>query len=444
MSLSQRRFSDLIGSIYDCAIDPERWPATIEQICRELCCMGGNIMVIDFLPRQLSWAAKWNFSPDVTEDHHNAILKWWEFAIPFLLNRPLDRPFASSRFDPFALLGGRTAVYSEQSPTFARLAKMGLQYQRHRTVAAMRRFIGAGIDQAWGNSEIVNAALAERESPADVLAALAAGARRTGMGDVLSTVVLRTGSRIGIFNADRERSQGLASDEDLEVLAMLAPHIRRSITISDLLDLKVVEAHALGTTLDQFALGIIVVGADQRILHANEAAKAMICAGSPIQSRQGRLHVSEAADKQLAVSVAHAENEADIGKLGIGISLKSSNGVPALAHVLPLAAGEVRSRLVPQAVAAVFITQPGKSAPADLAAFGETFLLTAAEIRVLQQLVQGGGTMQDVANALSVSEATAKTHLSRILAKTGVGRQAELITLVRDLVPPLAVGRPQE
>lgn len=41
---------------------------------------------------------------------------------------------------------------------------------------------------------------------------------------------------------------------------------------------------------------------------------------------------------------------------------------------------------------------------------------------------------------LSVSEATAKTHFSRILAKTKVGRQAELVALVRDLVPPLTAA----
>jgi DNA-binding CsgD family transcriptional regulator len=52
----------------------------------------------------------------------------------------------------------------------------------------------------------------------------------------------------------------------------------------------------------------------------------------------------------------------------------------------------------------------------------------------------GGGRILEVAAVLSVSEATAKTHFSRILAKTKVGRQAELVALVRDLVPPLTAA----
>jgi DNA-binding CsgD family transcriptional regulator len=48
-----------------------------------------------------------------------------------------------------------------------------------------------------------------------------------------------------------------------------------------------------------------------------------------------------------------------------------------------------------------------------------------------------GATLRDAAAALQVSEATAKTHREHIFAKVGVSRQADLVALVRRLVPPI-------
>jgi hypothetical protein len=39
----------------------------------------------------------------------------------------------------------------------------------------------------------------------------------------------------------------------------LAPHIRRAVTISDVIDLKSLEAQALSATLDKFNAGVAVV-----------------------------------------------------------------------------------------------------------------------------------------------------------------------------------------
>jgi hypothetical protein len=47
-------------------------------------------------------------------------------------------------------------------------------------------------------------------------------------------------------------------------------------------------------------------------------------------------------------------DEADIGKTGLAINLTGPDTPPVLAHVLPLAGGDLRTRLRPAAVAAVF------------------------------------------------------------------------------------------
>ncbi|HKU96604.1 MAG TPA: helix-turn-helix transcriptional regulator, partial [Vineibacter sp.] len=62
--------------------------------------------------------------------------------------------------------------------------------------------------------------------------------------------------------------------------------------------------------------------------------------------------------------------------------------------------------------------------------------LTAAEGKVLDAVIDGDG-VDGIADRLGVARATVKTHLNRILAKTGTTRQNELIRLVAGTLPPL-------
>jgi DNA-binding CsgD family transcriptional regulator len=107
---------------------------------------------------------------------------------------------------------------------------------------------------------------------------------------------------------------------------------------------------------------------------------------------------------------------------------------PVFAHVLPLSGSDVRTRLEPAAVAAVFIGAPvdeQDGAAMASAAFG----LTPAETRVLKSLL-AGRTLTDTAMALGITRSTANAHLDHIFGKTGVTRQADLIRLAIELISP--------
>lgn len=62
----------------------------------------------------------------------------------------------------------------------------------------------------------------------------------------------------------------------------------------------------------------------------------------------------------------------------------------------------------------------------DIDRFSARFGLTAAEIRVLGEIIEGSGLLAAAAR-LNISETTARTHISRIFDKTGTHRQTELI-----------------
>jgi DNA-binding CsgD family transcriptional regulator len=375
---STQRFSELIGSIYDCAIDPECWPEVIREICADLRCIRGAIVLANLLQNQRRFVKTWNF--DVSEVLTDA---GYSDDIMFHL-----RSFANLRVGETSA-GSRLLSHVPTGPT---------RYDRE-----------VGLP--------------------------------SGHIDSLCTVVANDATHFGLFGLIRHESVGVATDEDLEIMALLAPHIRRAITISDLLDLKTVQSNALSETLDRLAMGVVVVADNNRILHANEAARQMFAHGGPVAATHGRLAARDTtADKELSRAIGIAGNdEAAIGTAGLAVSIAAGDAEPAIAHVLPLATGDLRTRLVPTATAAVFITSAEPQPPRDLSAISQTYKFTPAETRLLQRLA-AGDTLNAAADALSVSHTTAKTHLAHIFGKTGMSRQIDLIALVDRLQPPTTSG----
>ena len=207
-----------------------------------------------------------------------------------------------------------------------------------------------------------------------------------GISDMMQTVVLREARRIALFVANRHESAGALMDDEVAITRLLVPHIRRAVTIGDILDAKKIEAQTLAATLDNFTAGVLVVGDQGRILHANNAAQCMLSAREPVAAVNGHLSVRNArANDELsnAISLARTD-EGMIAGNGIGVPLR--NDGPSIAHVLPLARGDLRTRLMPQATAAVFVTQAESFAPGDIGALAGSFGLTPAEARMLERL----------------------------------------------------------
>jgi DNA-binding CsgD family transcriptional regulator/PAS domain-containing protein len=377
-TLATERMSDLIGMIYDCAIEPNRWPRTIAEICRTIGCLSGMILLIDLRRSQHRLAYAWGMAPE------------WERR--FLNYSDALTGFYARAFSKAICLDGEPLVLSS-------------------VISGAR-------------AQSIYAELTEPE----------------GISDAMQTVVLRQAGRLAVFGANRHESTGTLTDDERTIMRLLVPHIRRAVSISDLLDVKNIEIATLAATLDSFNAGILVVGDRAHILHANRAARDMLSKREPIAAVNGILSIRDArAGFEIANAIELARvDEAMIGTNGIGVPLRNEGS--AVAHVLPLTRGDLRTRLAPQATAAVFITQPADSPPEDIGAIAANFDLTPAEARMLECLA-GGATLSETAETLDISANTARTHLARIFSKTGVTRQADLIALVNRIVPP--VHRPR-
>ena len=111
-----------------------------------------------------------------------------------------------------------------------------------------------------------------------------------------------------------------------------------------------------------------------------------------------------------------------------------------IATVLPLAGGKAAGLVRGGAAgAAVFLQDPSAAAPGPSDAFAALHGLTRAEARFLAALA-AGRTVPEASDHLGISQATGRTHLTRIFGKTGTSRQPELVRLMLASAPPLRHG----
>ena len=206
--------------------------------------------------------------------------------------------------------------------------------------------------------------------------------------DAMGLTVLRERDRIGALSLSRHESFGVVTDRDLNVVRLLAPHIRRAVAIGDVLNMQAIKIGTFEGALDLLQAGVLFVDRDCRIVHADGAARAMLEEGSPIQSVRGELrtHLPQAtAALKRAVAVAV---EPAIGRSGIGVPLPRPDGDPAHVHVLPLISGQTRTRLAPGACAALFVAVKGKPDRPARKTIAAVFELTATKnCRTLERLL---------------------------------------------------------
>ena len=123
--------------------------------------------------------------------------------------------------------------------------------------------------------------------------------------------------------------------------------------------------------------------------------------------------------------------------------LRARDGEHYVAHVLPLTSGaRRRAGTSYAAVAALFVHKAALTDPSPPEVIAKTLTVSRrASCACCSPSSQVGG-VPETAEALGVAEATVKTHLHRLFAKTGAARQADLVKLVAGFASPL-VGRPR-
>jgi DNA-binding CsgD family transcriptional regulator len=263
-------------------------------------------------------------------------------------------------------------------------------------------------------------------------------ARPQGLCCPITVVLHREGDVYCPLTLVRPDGAGDATDDERALLRRLTPHLVRAMGIGMQLDSLRHQRSAIEAALAPLALVFLLLGKDRRVVFANRAAERLFASGSPLRTAKGVLACSDSrSDRELQRAILGvAAGKADSGT---EIQIHRAKGRPLIATVLPVP-GE--SRFVPDfdscACCAVLIIDPDCVQRSRTESIARRCGLTRAETNLLDSILSGTG-LQHAADQLGVTQATARTHLQRVFAKTGTGRQAELVNLVMTSTPPLTL-----
>jgi DNA-binding CsgD family transcriptional regulator/PAS domain-containing protein len=379
--VSAQALSDTIGAIYDCALDPQRWPDTCRRIA-DLCeSTAGGICVHDMRHTQNDQLFVFGYEPEFLEK---------------LGKHYAQSPMAAA--DVVADVGDVSALSMERHDLFESrffrevLQPFGLQ------------------DIIWFPALRTGGRMASLHASRNEKAPLYRQ-REISLFKLLSPHVCRV----------------LAISDVLDIRALRSEMLEK--TLNGLVagvfltarDGRVVYMNAAAERQVRSGNSIRIV--NNRIFAADPATRAAL---------------SKAIDQA-------ARDDLDKDPSEHSLAIPDVDGGPGyVATLLPVERGQRRDIIAPFAASvAVFTKDPVQAPLMPGEAFARLYGLTGGELRVVLALAQGLGG-KEAAEMLGISEPTVRTHLKRIFSKTDTARQADLVRLLQNATPPIRAPERQD
>lgn len=377
MTSEASALSELIGDIYDAALDPALWTRALELSCAFV---GGA----------------------------SAILHWRDVA------RESSAALHLFNDDPHY-----TRLYFEK-------------YWSMNPVFPAATFVESGI--IYTPSEMVpQAELVETRFYQEWM-------KPQGIAGCVATNLEKGAASSIVLTIRRHEGHGIVDGEMKHRAALIVPHFRRAASIGRLFDQSKAMQAVLTETLENVDAGIFLVGPNGHIVFANAPGRIILDEGTLLRERANALAavVPEAHRMLREIFVAAEGGDMSVGRRGVSIPLSASPHARWFAHVLPLTSGDrQRTGALYSAVAAVFVRKTSPASPLPLETLAKHHKLTASEVRVLDAVMKVSG-VRALADLLGLTQATVKTHLHNVFRKTGTSRQSELVKLVAGFEPPAA------
>src|SRR5215212_6917135 len=193
--VSALALSDTIGAIYDCALDPQLWTNAVRRIANLCESVGGGICVHDLKNVQNTQLFEVGYSKEFSE----AFQKHYEGSA----------------------LAAATIVAD---------------------VGAVNTLAMISPDEELLDSRFYREAL-----------------KPFGLRDFIGSLALRTNGRIASLHAARTEQAPRYGERDIAQFKLLSPHICRTLTISDALDIRTLRSEMLEVTLDALAAGVFLI-----------------------------------------------------------------------------------------------------------------------------------------------------------------------------------------
>jgi DNA-binding CsgD family transcriptional regulator len=363
----EERLSDLIGQVYDAALDPTLWAGVGSGIARALNSASTALVVQNSRehPQWLSRTA--NLADDAARQYEAHYHKLDEWAL--------------------------------------RAARKGTS----------RIFIGQELisDADFVRTEFYND-----------------WCRKVEGFHVVGSVFSVANGTIGLLGVHRPEGGNAYTTGDKVLTGRLLSHLRRALQIRQHLSHVGIERQAVLDTFERTGVATLVVASDGHVLYANGESERLLREGDVVRLVGGKLAAGSPREAarlaqliQAAVEVAATAG----GAAGEALKLERADRLPLTVLVAPFRpARDGFGAELPAAL--VFIRDPERPSAAGIALQG-LFGLTVMEACIAAALCQGK-SLEDITRQHGISINTAKTHLKGILLKTGTRRQAELVALL--------------
>ncbi len=230
----------------------------------------------------------------------------------------------------------------------------------------------------------------------------------------------------------------MVDEEMRQRISLIVPHANRALLINKAIEVKTAEAAAFADILDGMNAAIFLIDAGSRIVHANVSGRSLLLADDALRDIGGCLMTRDASTNQALRRTFATEGDIERATCRKAFALNGHDGQRYVAHVLPLSSvmrgGVTRSS---GAVGALLVRKEDLCHQASGELIARTFDLTPTEMNVFLAIVGVGG-VPETAQTLGIAVTTVKTHLSRVFAKTGTSRQADLVKLAAEFADPFA------
>lgn len=358
--MEPRAFSDLIGTVYDAVLRPDLWHDVLGRLCVSLDAKAASVHVVDPIEGRASLFVEHGTDPEWTA----LLLSQYAGMSPIgsaVLIADLDQPIGAFDF-----------IDEEE-------------------------FVESRFYREWCAPQ--------------------------GYHDMLGALITKKPHQVGAVSATRLKSKGRFGLAERDLVGLVAPHVRRAVMLSGLLEQQARDRSAIASVIDRLSSAVVIVDRRGVILSANATAERALAAGVVAARREGSVVLQDAAAQpklRLALAVETSEPQF--------IPVHGQDGDAYLAVLLPLDAKAQTFGL--------FLNPQEPDLPAVAKPLAALYGFTPREVAVLMPLIEGK-TIEAVADMLGISLATARTHLNRLFAKTGTNRQIDLLQKVLSQLPPV-------
>jgi len=251
--------------------------------------------------------------------------------------------------------------------------------------------------------------------------------------------------RAGVFHAIslmRSERDPLYDDNEVRLLNVFVPHIRRSLELHGRLRAANAQARVLQNSIDALTSAVVLLDRIGRVVFLNAAAEHLLKRHSELFVRWDRLCAKHHADAeklhQLIKRVTNGEGRRPVG--GAVTIQRAPLELPLQVVAAPVSI-DVRTSVMTGLgpVAMLVIQDPSEETRVPEEIIAAMFSLTSAETRLLLAL-SNGQTLKQYADEAHLTQNTVRAYLKSVFAKTKTSRQSDLVRLMSGVTHSIALS----